>query len=230
MLRLDQLLLEFQRNRVHLAMLLDEYGSVVGMATLENVLEELVGPIQDEFDRETPQITPVGDERLRGRRLLPARRPGRDLRAGDPRDRRRDGRRPGPRPARPAGQAGRLGHDRRPPPDGPPRRPHADPQDPHRAASRREVAAEPRRRCDGEQAGQDRCSASDDCAGVLALTPTGLAARARRRCSFEHRAQRPWAEASRARRTRLRTSAPHRSAQRPLGDGRRLPSGTSGDW
>jgi len=60
-LRLDQLLLEFQRNRVHLAMLLDEYGSVVGMATLENVLEELVGPIQDEFDRETPPIIPLGD-------------------------------------------------------------------------------------------------------------------------------------------------------------------------
>ncbi len=60
-LRLDQLLLEFQRNRVHLSMLLDEYGSVVGMVTLENVLEELVGPIQDEFDRETPQITPLGD-------------------------------------------------------------------------------------------------------------------------------------------------------------------------
>jgi CBS domain containing-hemolysin-like protein len=62
MLRLDQLLLEFQRNRVHLAMLLDEYGSVVGMATLENVLEELVGPIQDEFDRETPQIMPLGGD------------------------------------------------------------------------------------------------------------------------------------------------------------------------
>jgi len=60
-LRLDQLLLEFQRNRVHLAMVLDEYGSVVGMVTLENVLEELVGPIQDEFDRETPLIVPVGD-------------------------------------------------------------------------------------------------------------------------------------------------------------------------
>ncbi len=42
-------------------MLLDEYGSVVGMVTLENVLEELVGPIQDEFDRETPPITPLGD-------------------------------------------------------------------------------------------------------------------------------------------------------------------------
>ena len=60
-LRLNQLLLEFQKNRVHLAMLLDEYGSVVGMVTLENVLEELVGPIQDEFDREPPQITPMGN-------------------------------------------------------------------------------------------------------------------------------------------------------------------------
>lgn len=60
-LRLDDLLIEFQRNRIHLAMLLDEYGSVVGMVSLENVLEELVGPIQDEFDRETPQITPTGD-------------------------------------------------------------------------------------------------------------------------------------------------------------------------
>jgi CBS domain containing-hemolysin-like protein len=60
-LRLDQLLIEFQRNRVHLAMLIDEYGSVVGMVGLENVLEELVGPIQDEFDRESPQVTSVGD-------------------------------------------------------------------------------------------------------------------------------------------------------------------------
>jgi CBS domain containing-hemolysin-like protein len=61
-LRLDHLLIEFQRNRIHLAMLLDEFGSVVGMVSLENVLEELVGPIQDEFDRETPQITPLGDD------------------------------------------------------------------------------------------------------------------------------------------------------------------------
>lgn len=60
-MHLDQLLLEFQRDRVHLAMLIDEYGSVVGMAGLENVLEELVGPIQDEFDRETPQVEPLAD-------------------------------------------------------------------------------------------------------------------------------------------------------------------------
>ncbi len=61
-LRLDHLLVEFQRDRVHLAMLLDEYGSVVGMVTMENVLEELVGPIQDEFDRETPRITDLGGQ------------------------------------------------------------------------------------------------------------------------------------------------------------------------
>ncbi|RUL89166.1 hemolysin family protein [Tautonia sociabilis] len=60
-IRLDALLREFQRNRIHLAMLLDEYGDVVGMVTLENVLEELVGPIQDEFDREPPQVIPQGD-------------------------------------------------------------------------------------------------------------------------------------------------------------------------
>jgi CBS domain containing-hemolysin-like protein len=59
-LRLDQLLGEFQQNKVHLAMLLDEYGGVVGMVSLENVLEELVGPIQDEFDRETPQVLDLG--------------------------------------------------------------------------------------------------------------------------------------------------------------------------
>lgn len=58
-LRLDQLLVEFQKERVHLAMLVDEYGSLVGMVTMENVLEELVGPIQDEFDREVPMIQPL---------------------------------------------------------------------------------------------------------------------------------------------------------------------------
>ncbi len=61
-LRLNQLLAEFQRTRVHLAMLLDEYGSLVGMVSLENVLEEVVGPIQDEFDRESPLITPLGND------------------------------------------------------------------------------------------------------------------------------------------------------------------------
>ena len=60
-IHLDQILLAFQKSRVHLAMLVDEYGSVTGMITLENVLEELVGPIQDEFDREPSPITAMGE-------------------------------------------------------------------------------------------------------------------------------------------------------------------------
>jgi CBS domain containing-hemolysin-like protein len=55
---LNILLLQFQRERTHLAMLLDEYGGVEGMVTLEDVLEELVGQIQDEFDHEEPVILP----------------------------------------------------------------------------------------------------------------------------------------------------------------------------
>ena len=43
---------EFRQGKAHLAMVVDEYGTVSGMVSLENVLEELVGPIQDEFDRE----------------------------------------------------------------------------------------------------------------------------------------------------------------------------------
>lgn len=62
-MRLDVMLREFQRNRTHVAMVVDEYGSVAGMVTFENVLEELVGPIQDEFDRELPQVIRRGDGR-----------------------------------------------------------------------------------------------------------------------------------------------------------------------
>jgi len=53
---LDILLQEFQRKHTGLIMLVDEYGVTSGMITLDNVLEELVGPIQDEFDSETPLI------------------------------------------------------------------------------------------------------------------------------------------------------------------------------
>jgi len=63
-MRLDVLLREFQRNRTHVAMVVDEYGTVSGMVTFENVLEQLVGPIQDEFDRELPQIIRRGNGRV----------------------------------------------------------------------------------------------------------------------------------------------------------------------
>lgn len=67
-MRLDVLLREFQRNRTHVAMVVDEYGTVSGMVTFEDVLEELVGPIQDEFDREMPMII----RRNNGRYLVDA--------------------------------------------------------------------------------------------------------------------------------------------------------------
>ncbi|WP_306590837.1 hemolysin family protein [Geothrix sp. 21YS21S-4] len=50
------LLLEFQQRKQHLALVVNEHGGVDGLVTLENVLEELVGEIQDEFDREAIQL------------------------------------------------------------------------------------------------------------------------------------------------------------------------------
>jgi CBS domain containing-hemolysin-like protein len=59
---LDSLLRELQRTRVMMALLVDEHGVVSGLITLENVIEELVGPIQDEFDSETPLIVQKGKD------------------------------------------------------------------------------------------------------------------------------------------------------------------------
>ncbi|MBM3334741.1 HlyC/CorC family transporter [Candidatus Sumerlaeota bacterium] len=56
---LDRVLREFQQRHIHMAILVDEYGVTSGMITLEDVLEELVGEIQDEFDRETPPIAMI---------------------------------------------------------------------------------------------------------------------------------------------------------------------------
>jgi CBS domain containing-hemolysin-like protein len=59
---LDVLLREFQKKHTALAILVDEHGVVSGMITLEDVLEELVGPIQDEFDSEAPSIVKKGTD------------------------------------------------------------------------------------------------------------------------------------------------------------------------
>ena len=56
MRRIQDLLLDFQQRRQHLALVVNEHGGVDGLVTLEDVLEDLVGEIQDEFDRETIQL------------------------------------------------------------------------------------------------------------------------------------------------------------------------------
>ena len=54
---LEQLLQEFKSKRVHLAIVIDEYGGTAGLITIEDLLEEIVGDIQDEHDREESLLT-----------------------------------------------------------------------------------------------------------------------------------------------------------------------------
>jgi CBS domain containing-hemolysin-like protein len=60
-MRIDLLLKEFQLKRIHLAMVVDEYGGTSGMVTFENVIEEIVGEVQDEFDEEAPRIKKINE-------------------------------------------------------------------------------------------------------------------------------------------------------------------------
>ena len=59
--RLEKVLQTLLERKLHMAFVVDEYGGAVGMVTLENILEELVGQIQDEFDQEKPLAEPAGD-------------------------------------------------------------------------------------------------------------------------------------------------------------------------
>ncbi|WP_040834225.1 hemolysin family protein [Nocardia brevicatena] len=69
---LDDLLDEMQRRRNHMALLVDEYGGIAGLVTIEDVLEEIVGEIADEYDTdETPPIEELGDGRYRVSARLP---------------------------------------------------------------------------------------------------------------------------------------------------------------
>ena len=61
----DDLLKEMQLNATHVAIAIDEYGGVAGLVTMEDVIEELVGEIADEYDRERPDIEPIGQDRYR---------------------------------------------------------------------------------------------------------------------------------------------------------------------
>ncbi|ODQ94262.1 hemolysin family protein [Mycolicibacterium holsaticum] len=63
---LDELLREMQRDRNHMALLVDEYGAIAGLVTIEDVLEEIVGEIVDEYDAgETVPVEDLGDKRYR---------------------------------------------------------------------------------------------------------------------------------------------------------------------
>jgi CBS domain containing-hemolysin-like protein len=69
---LDDLLREMQRDRKHMALLVDEYGAIAGLVTIEDVLEEIVGEIADEYD--TDEVAPVedlGDRNFRVSARLP---------------------------------------------------------------------------------------------------------------------------------------------------------------
>ena len=61
----------FQSTRQHMAIVVDEFGVSVGVVTLENVLERIVGPVQDEFDSETPDVVDLGDGVVRVRGIVP---------------------------------------------------------------------------------------------------------------------------------------------------------------
>ena len=63
----DALLSQFIEHKTHMAVVLDEYGGASGIVSLENITEELFGQIQDEFDRERPEIEPLGNGRYRVR-------------------------------------------------------------------------------------------------------------------------------------------------------------------
>ncbi len=61
--KIDDLLNEFQVKKIHMAIVVDEYGGTSGIVTLEDILEEIVGEIRDEFDDEAPLVRKAGEGR-----------------------------------------------------------------------------------------------------------------------------------------------------------------------
>jgi len=67
----DELLREMQQQRIHLAVVIDEYGGTAGIVTIEDIVEEIVGEITDEYDDEVPPIERLGEDRARVTARLP---------------------------------------------------------------------------------------------------------------------------------------------------------------
>lgn len=63
-MRISRLLRQFQEAHQHMAFVVDEYGTVIGCATLEDVLERIVGPVEDEFDKSPLEIKQDGPGRF----------------------------------------------------------------------------------------------------------------------------------------------------------------------
>ena len=61
-MKISELLREFQRRKTHMAIVVDEYGGTAGVVTLEDIIEEIVGEIHDEYDVEEKQYRVVGDK------------------------------------------------------------------------------------------------------------------------------------------------------------------------
>jgi CBS domain containing-hemolysin-like protein len=68
---IDELLREMQARQIHLAIVIDEYGGTAGLVTIEDILEEIVGEIADEYDREEPPVEWLGEGQARVTARLP---------------------------------------------------------------------------------------------------------------------------------------------------------------
>jgi CBS domain containing-hemolysin-like protein len=63
--KVAELLREMQQQRIHMAIVVDEYGGTAGLVTIEDLIEEIVGEIVDEYDQEEPLVEPIDDRTMR---------------------------------------------------------------------------------------------------------------------------------------------------------------------